>query len=46
MVDADVVVDKLRYINQYADDLTQMRGMSKEEALLKPSIGDRFQQTC
>lgn len=31
MVDEDVVVDKLRYINQYTDDLKQMRGMSKEE---------------
>lgn len=31
MVDEDVVVDKLRYINQYTDDLAQMRGVSKEE---------------
>ncbi|MDS0297531.1 DUF86 domain-containing protein [Halogeometricum sp. S1BR25-6] len=31
MVDDDVIVDKLRYINQYTDDLKQMRGMSKEE---------------
>lgn len=31
MVDADVVVDKLRHINQYTNDLKQMRGMSMEE---------------
>jgi uncharacterized protein YutE (UPF0331/DUF86 family) len=31
MVDEDVIVDKLRYINQYTADLKQMRGMSKEE---------------
>lgn len=31
MVDQEVVADKLRYINQYTDDLKQMRGMSKEE---------------
>ena len=31
MVDAEVVVAKLRLINQYTDDLREMRGMSKEE---------------
>ena len=31
MVDEDVIVDKLRYINRYTDDLKQIRGMSKEE---------------
>lgn len=31
MVDRDVVVSKLRYINQYTDELKQMRGMSKGE---------------
>ena len=31
MVDDDVIVDKLRYINRYTDDLKQIRGMSKEE---------------
>jgi hypothetical protein len=31
MVDEDVIVDKLRYINRCTDDLKQMRGMSKEE---------------
>jgi uncharacterized protein YutE (UPF0331/DUF86 family) len=31
MVDEEVVADKLRYINQYTDDLKQMRGMSKQE---------------
>ena len=31
MADEDVIVDKLRYINRYTDDLKQMRGMSKEE---------------
>ena len=31
MVDAEIVVDKLRYINQYTNDLKQMRGMSKAE---------------
>lgn len=31
MVDEDVVVDRLRHINQYTEDLKQMRGMSKEE---------------
>ena len=31
MVGEDVVVDKLRHINRYTDDLKQMRGMSKEE---------------
>lgn len=33
MVDGDVVVDKLRHVNQYTDDLKRMRGMSKEEYL-------------
>lgn len=33
MVDEDVFVDKLRYINRYTDDLEQMRGMSKEQYL-------------
>lgn len=31
MVEEEVVVDKLRRIDQYTDDLKQMRGMSKEE---------------
>jgi uncharacterized protein YutE (UPF0331/DUF86 family) len=31
MIDEDVIVDKLRHINRYTDDLKQMRGMSKEE---------------
>lgn len=31
MVDEDVVVDKLRYINEYTNDLKQMRGVSKME---------------
>lgn len=31
MVDENVVVDKLRHINRYTNDLKQMRGMSKEE---------------
>ena len=31
MVDEDVFVTKLQHINQYTDDLTQMRGLSKEE---------------
>jgi uncharacterized protein YutE (UPF0331/DUF86 family) len=31
MVDGDVIVDKLRYINRYTNDLKQIRGMSKEE---------------
>lgn len=31
MVDDDVIVDKLRYINRYTDDLKQIRGMSKED---------------
>lgn len=30
MADEDIVVDKLRHINQYTNDLKQMRGMSKE----------------
>ena len=31
MVDEEIVVDKLRYINEYTNDLKQMRGMSKAE---------------
>lgn len=31
MVDEEIVVDKLRYSNEYANDLKQMRGMSKAE---------------
>ena len=31
MVDEEVVVDKLRYINQYTADLKLMRGMTKQE---------------
>ncbi|SDN15818.1 Uncharacterized conserved protein YutE, UPF0331/DUF86 family [Halogranum gelatinilyticum] len=31
MVDPDIVVDKLRHINEYTNDLKQMRGMSKTE---------------
>lgn len=30
MVDAEIVVDKLRHVNEYTDDLKQMRGMDKE----------------
>lgn len=30
MVDEEIVVDKLRYINEYTNDLKQMRGMSKD----------------
>lgn len=33
MVDEEVVVDKLRHVNQYTDDLREMRGMSKDEYL-------------
>lgn len=29
MVDDDVVVDKLRYVNEYTRDLREMRGMSQ-----------------
>ena len=31
MVDEEIVVDKLRYINEYTNDLKQIRGMSKTE---------------
>jgi uncharacterized protein YutE (UPF0331/DUF86 family) len=31
MVDEEVVVDKLRHINEYTNDLKEMRGLSKEE---------------
>ena len=31
MVNEDVFVDKLRYINQYIEDLEQIRGLSKAE---------------
>jgi len=31
MVDEDVVVDKLRHINEYTEDLAEMRGLSKDE---------------
>ncbi len=31
MVDEEIVVDKLQYINEYTNDLKQMRGMSKAE---------------
>lgn len=31
MVDEEIVVDKLRHINEYTEDLKQMRGMSKEK---------------
>jgi len=30
MVDDDIVIDKLRHINEYTNDLKQLRGMSKE----------------
>lgn len=33
MVDEEVVVDKLRHVNQYTDDLRERRGMSKDEYL-------------
>ncbi|MDG5778920.1 hypothetical protein VB773_20005 [Haloarculaceae archaeon H-GB2-1] len=33
MVDEEVVVDKLRFVNQYTLDLKEMRGMSKDEYL-------------
>jgi hypothetical protein len=33
MVDGDIVIDKLRHINEYTADLKQMRGMAKEEYL-------------
>ena len=31
MVDEEIVVAKLRYINDYTNDLKEMRGLSKEE---------------
>jgi uncharacterized protein YutE (UPF0331/DUF86 family) len=31
MVDEEIVVDKLRYINEYTNDLKGMRGMSKTQ---------------
>jgi uncharacterized protein YutE (UPF0331/DUF86 family) len=31
MVDEDVVVDKLRRVNEYTDDLRRMRGVSRAE---------------
>lgn len=31
MVDEDIVVDKLQYINEYTSDLKEMRGLSKSE---------------
>ena len=31
MVDKDVVVDKLRHINEYTEDLAEMRRLSKDE---------------
>lgn len=31
MVDEEIVIDKLRYINEYTNDLKQMRGLSKTE---------------
>lgn len=31
MVDGDVIVDKLRHVNEYTDDLSEMRGLSKAE---------------
>ena len=33
MVDEDVFVDRLQYVNRYTDDLEQIRGVSKEEYL-------------
>lgn len=33
MVDEEVFVDKLKYVNQYTDDLEEMRGLSKEQYL-------------
>jgi len=31
MVDPEVVAERLRYINEYTNDLKQMRGLSKDE---------------
>ena len=31
MVDEEIVVDKLRHINEYTNDLKEMRGMTKED---------------
>lgn len=31
MVDEEIVVDKLRHINEYTNDLKEMRGMAKED---------------
>lgn len=33
MVDEEIVVDKLRYVNQYTNELKEMRGMSKQAYL-------------
>ncbi|WP_423746715.1 DUF86 domain-containing protein [Haladaptatus sp. SPP-AMP-3] len=33
MVDEEIFVDKLQYINQYTDDLRQMRGQSRDQYL-------------
>lgn len=31
MVDEEIVVDKLRHINEYTNDLKEMRGLSKDD---------------
>ncbi|WP_435195808.1 type VII toxin-antitoxin system HepT family RNase toxin [Natronomonas sp. EA1] len=53
MVDADIVVDKLRYINEYTNGLKQMRGLSKtayaEDLIIQRAVERTFMnliQSC
>lgn len=45
MVDEEIFTDKLRYINQYTDDLKQMRGLSKQEYLTDMVIQRAVERT-
>jgi len=44
MVDEEIVVDKLRYINEYTNDLKQMREYPKRSTLMMSSSNERLSE--
>ena len=45
MVDDDIVVDRLQYINEYTADLREMRGLSREDYLSDTVIQRAVERT-
>lgn len=45
MVDEEIVVDKLRHINEYINNLKEMRGMTKEDYITDTVLQRALEQT-